>query len=179
MDYKDVVERYAVPMYETRLVHDARWQLTASSLDVRDPTRAVDVFKLFMPTFADERLYVMTLDCRNQMIGITMVASGTPFATLFEPMQIFRPAILQNASGIIMCHNHPSGIAIPSRDDIVVTNELRVIGFVLGIEVIDHIIIGSNGTWSNSFGAPFDEHLAKASFSKAVKAAAKLKSDYA
>jgi DNA repair proteins len=59
-----------------------------------------------------------------------------------HPREVFKPAILANAAGIILLHNHPSGDPSPSQDDLLLTSRLREAGEVLGIQVVDHVILG-------------------------------------
>lgn len=108
-----------------------------------------DAFKLFnevldMEYRAQEVFAIVTLDVKNQVTGLFEVSVGGLTASIVHPREVFQRAILQSASSIILCHNHPSGITKPSRDDIKITNKLIEAGKILGIDVLDHIIIGDN-----------------------------------
>jgi DNA repair protein RadC len=72
------------------------------------------------------------------------VTSGGLSSSIVHPREVFQRAILQGAAAIILCHNHPSGSTEPSQDDIKVTNKLVQAGKIVGIEVLDHIIIGDS-----------------------------------
>ncbi|KKK59891.1 hypothetical protein LCGC14_3029820, partial [marine sediment metagenome] len=74
------------------------------------------------------------------------VAVGTLNAAIVHPREIFKIAIKANAAGLIVAHNHPSGDTNPSREDIALTRRLAEAGRILGIQFIDHIIIG-DGCW--------------------------------
>ena len=65
-----------------------------------------------------------------------------------HPREIFKTAILSNSNQIMLAHNHPSGISAPSNEDKAMTNRIKDAGVILGIELIDHIIIGSNEYFS-------------------------------
>jgi DNA repair protein RadC len=85
---------------------------------------------------------VIMLDTKNQVIGINTVAIGVLASCPVHPREVFKPAILANAAGIVLVHNHPSGDPYPSQDDLLLTNQLKEAGEVLGIQVVDHVILG-------------------------------------
>ena len=77
---------------------------------------------------------------------MNLVSVGTINASLVIPREVFKSSILANASAIIGLHNHPSGNVKPSKEDMIVTRELQKCGQLLGIELLDHIIVGgTNG----------------------------------
>ena len=76
------------------------------------------------------------------MIAYHEVSRGTLDATLVHPREVFKAALLANAAAIVLCHNHPSGESTPSRDDLQLTRRLVEAGTLLGVEVLDHIIVG-------------------------------------
>jgi len=75
------------------------------------------------------------------------VSIGSLDASIVHPREVYKVAILANSSSIIVCHNHPSGDPTPSREDINVTKMLKEAGELLGIPVLDHIIVGSEGAY--------------------------------
>ena len=89
-----------------------------------------------------EEFHIVTLDTKNQVIDTHQVTVGTLDASLVHPREVFRPAIKDAASSIILVHNHPSGDPTPSREDIAVTRRLTESGKTLGIDVLDHIVLG-------------------------------------
>lgn len=89
-----------------------------------------------------EWFYAILLDRKNQPLGRTVVSRGTASSTLVHPREVFKSAILASATGVILVHNHPSGDPAPSTADIKVTQQLRDASKVIGIDLIDHIIIG-------------------------------------
>jgi DNA repair protein RadC len=97
-----------------------------------------------------EWFYVILLNRKNMPIGRTVVSRGSASSTVVHAREVFKPAILTAASGIIGVHNHPSGDPAPSRADIQVTRNLREAGQIIGIDLIDHMIIG-DGTRYYSF----------------------------
>lgn len=91
---------------------------------------------------------ILYLDSKNRVLGIEKISEGTLNAALVHPRETVKGAILQNAAGVIFAHNHPSGIPKPSReDDVLIDKLIEAFGF-LGIDVIDAIIIGKEGTYS-------------------------------
>jgi DNA repair protein RadC len=82
--------------------------------------------------------------------GVELVSQGTAEASLVTPREVYKAAILANARGIILVHNHPSGVASPSADDRAITAILSEAGQVLDIPLLDHVIIGNEAHFSFS-----------------------------
>ncbi len=100
-----------------------------------------------------EIFIVITLNGNNNVINIHEVTKGIVNRTLVHAREVFRTALLDNATAIIVAHNHPSGSTQPSEDDNQVTNMLKEAGKVMGIRVLDHLIIGRfNYTSSKELG---------------------------
>ena len=89
-----------------------------------------------------EHFVVVLLDTKSAVIGITTVSIGILDSALVHPREVYKPAILSNAAAIILAHNHPSGDPTPSAEDRRITQRIHEAGQVLGIEVLDHLIIG-------------------------------------
>ncbi|MFA5858449.1 MAG: DNA repair protein RadC [Elusimicrobiota bacterium] len=89
-----------------------------------------------------EHLRGLYLDIKNKLIHDEIISIGTLTENLVHPREIFNPAIHHSAAGIIISHNHPSGDPTPSEDDVKVTKKLLAASDVLGIELLDHIIVG-------------------------------------
>jgi len=90
----------------------------------------------------------LTLDGASNLIQKRTVFIGTLNHSIIHPREIFADAISDRAAGIIFVHNHPSGNAEPSKEDIAITKRLMEVGKIVGIEIIDHVIIGKNGHFS-------------------------------
>lgn len=103
------------------------------------------VFKLSIQ--AEEVMVMLVLDTKNKVVGAFEVSRGSLNSSIVHPREVFKRALLLNGASIIVGHNHPSGDTTPSREDINVTKRLMDGGKVLGIEVLDHIIIGDNGRY--------------------------------
>ena len=103
-----------------------------------------DIFQLLKEkviNFHKEYFIVVSLDNRNKVISIDTVSIGILNSSLIHPRETFEIAIKNHAASIILCHNHPSGELKPSKDDIIITENLVKAGKILGIEIFDHIII--------------------------------------
>ena len=91
---------------------------------------------------AQESFHVITLNVRNGMINRHLITLGLLSGSLAHPREVFRAAILDSAAAVVLIHNHPSGDATPSAEDITLTRQLIAAGQIIGIQVIDHVIIG-------------------------------------
>ena len=112
---------------------------------------AKDVFEFLQPKVAGqekEMFFALLLDSKNRLVRDELVSVGTLTASLVHPREVFRPAIRAAAAAIIIAHNHPSGCADPSAEDLDVTARLRSAGELIGIPVLDHVIIGA-GTYTS------------------------------
>jgi DNA repair protein RadC len=89
-----------------------------------------------------EEFHIVTLDTKNKVIQSHQITVGTLDASLVHPREVFRAAIKDSAASVILVHNHPSGDPTPSREDIQVTDRLTESGKLLGIDVLDHIVLG-------------------------------------
>ena len=95
-----------------------------------------------------EEFHIVTLDTKNQVIDTHCITVGTLDASLVHPREVFRAAIKDAASSILLVHNHPSGDPTPSREDISVTERLTESGKMIGIDVLDHVVLGRSGSVS-------------------------------
>ena len=91
---------------------------------------------------AQEAFTVLTLDTKYRVIDRHLITLGILDASLVHPREVFRPAIMDGAGAIIVSHNHPSGDATPSAEDIRITRQLVEAGRILRIEILDHVILG-------------------------------------
>jgi DNA repair protein RadC len=91
-----------------------------------------------------EQFRVLSLTTKNHLIAVDVVSVGSLNSSIVHPREVFKKAIIRSAAGVIFVHNHPSGDPEPSKEDIAITNRLLKAGETLGINVLDHIIIGDN-----------------------------------
>jgi DNA repair protein RadC len=112
--------------------------------ELTSPEAAAD---LLVPLLADqdrERCLVALLDTKHRLLGVETVSIGSLDRTFMAPREILRDALLANAAAVVVAHNHPSGDPAPSVDDERITRRLARAGEVVGIEVLDHLVVGSD-----------------------------------
>ncbi|KKU39930.1 MAG: replication and repair protein RadC protein, partial [Candidatus Azambacteria bacterium GW2011_GWE2_46_45] len=125
-----------------------------SSWDKTEKTKissAEDVFKLFgqrLKAKKKEHFLVLLLDARNRLIRSVEISVGSLDASIVHPREVFKEAIGESASRLILVHNHPSGDPKPSEADIEITGRLAAAGKILGLEILDHVIIGNKSASS-------------------------------
>ena len=90
-----------------------------------------------------EHFWIIILNTRNRIRFVELVSLGTMNSSLVHPREVYRRAIKGGASALIIAHSHPSGDCEPSEDDITLTRRLMEAGKIIGIEILDHIIIGN------------------------------------
>ena len=118
---------------------------------IKKITQAKDVFDLFHDRLKDEKhehFYLLTLNNQNNIIREYLVTKGILDSAIIHPREIFKEAIRNSASKIILVHNHPSGNPKPSQEDIEITKRLIEAGKLIDIKVLDHVIIGNGSWWS-------------------------------
>lgn len=107
-----------------------------------------EYFKNILVDKKQEYFYCLYLDNKKNIIKNKLLYIGTINQTLIHPRDIFKEAYILSASAIVCIHNHPSGNPVPSNEDIMMTNNLKQVGEIMGIKVIDHIVIGKNNYYS-------------------------------
>lgn len=124
-------------------------------------TSSAQVFSYYHPSLRDEKrelFFAVFLDARNRLLGEQEISRGSLVASIVHPREVFRPAIRAAAATLICVHNHPSGDPRYSQQDLAVTRRLYEAGRTIGIELLDHIIIGEDSYYSfmDHRIAPFD-----------------------
>ena len=143
-------------MYTTKLTENKRVVLEKEfsgnyptlTYSIKSPDDVATIGKEFMRIHEEpeEYMYMICMNTKNKVIGVFEISHGTANASLVRPREVFQKALLANAVSIIVLHNHPSGDVTPSREDIEVTKRLVEAGNIVGIEVLDHIIVGDGYT---------------------------------
>ena len=95
-----------------------------------------------MAPLAQEQLRVLLLNTKNMVVGQRVVYQGNISSAIVRPAEVLRPAVVEAVPSIIVSHNHPSGDPTPSPEDAAITRELAQAGKLLGIELLDHVVIG-------------------------------------
>jgi DNA repair protein RadC len=123
-------------------------RLLALGPEERRPLRSpADVAALVMPEMrflSQEHFRVLLLDAKNRLLASELIAIGTLNSSLVHPRELFRRAIQVCAAGVILVHNHPSGDPTPSAEDLALTRRLVEAGRLLGMEILDHLVVGDN-----------------------------------
>ena len=104
-----------------------------------------DVRKLLGPEMAplaQEQLRVLLLNTKNQVLGQRVVYQGNVNSSIVRPAEVLRPAVIEAVPSIIISHNHPSQDPTPSPEDAAITRDIAEAGKLLGIELLDHVVIG-------------------------------------
>ena len=111
---------------------------------INSPEEAANLVRYEMSGLDHEEIWTMLLDTRNKLIEIKHIYVGSLNSAFARTAEIFKPAILANAAGIILAHNHPSGESNPSPEDIAMTRNLVQAGRMLDIDLVDHLVIAAN-----------------------------------
>jgi DNA repair protein RadC len=143
-----ILEKY-IPLYRIELVRE-RMIPIAPRPSIHNPDDVVAILQEELLKADREKLVCVMLSAKNVVIGLDIVSVGTLTSSLASGLEIFKSAILLNAAAIILSHNHPSGDATPSREDIQLTDRISKAGEILGIKLLDHIIIAEQGNYSFS-----------------------------
>ncbi|HBG8471212.1 TPA: DNA repair protein RadC [Clostridioides difficile] len=114
---------------------------------ISNPYDAYRLAKNFLADSDREKFVVVCLDVKSQPVSIEVVSIGTVNSAIVHPREVFKVAILTNASKIICFHNHPSGNTNFSKEDEDITKRLQKCGEILGIELVDHIVVGDDGKY--------------------------------
>jgi DNA repair protein RadC len=115
---------------------------TDAKYQVRTPADAANLVMLDLAYLDTEQMRILLLDAKSQLVEKISLYQGTANSSVLRAAEVFRPAIIRNCPGLILCHNHPSGDPTPSPDDLETTRRLEEAGRILDIELVDHIIIG-------------------------------------
>lgn len=113
-----------------------------NSYKITQPKDVADLMLPDMRFLKKEYLKVLLLNTKNVVISVETVSVGSLNSSIVHPREVFNVAIRKSAASIIICHNHPSGDTTPSKEDLNITKRLKECGQLLGIELLDHIIIG-------------------------------------
>jgi DNA repair protein RadC len=136
-----------IPVYHIELVRDRQIKVEPRHA-VHSSDDVVAILQDELLSADREKLICLMLNAKNVVIGMEIVSVGTLTSSMAHPREIYKSAILKNAASIILSHCHPSGDPTPSRDDIQMTERVAKAGEILGIRLLDHVIIGEQGTFS-------------------------------
>jgi DNA repair protein RadC len=112
---------------------------------IKCPQDCATLFGAEMQGLEQEQMRVVILDTKNRVKSVVTAYQGSLHTTVIRVAELFREAMIANAAAVIVMHNHPSGDATPSPEDIAVTREIAQAGKLLDIDVLDHLVIGNPG----------------------------------
>jgi DNA repair protein RadC len=138
-------KQVSIPIYRVTLVREGKIPTYESR--IRSSANAYSVLQEFLSDTDREHFVILMLDQKNQVIGINTVSIGSLTASVVHPREVYKPLILSNAAAVILGHNHPSGDPQPSKEDRAITQRLKEAGALLGINVLDHLVIGAEGQY--------------------------------
>ncbi len=129
-----------------RRVYDEKDTITKEK--IKDSATAYKYFSKYIEREKQENLLAVYLDNQNRYISHKILFKGTLNSSLVHPREVFKQALLENASGIIVLHNHPSGNTRPSKSDDETTQVLAETGSIMGIKLLDHLIVSKQSYYS-------------------------------
>lgn len=120
---------------------------TQNLMRLATPADAAVAFRCRLEFEPVEVFGVICLSTKHDVLGYHEVSRGTLDSTVVHPREVFKAAVMENAASVIVGHNHPSGDVTPSPEDVLLTRRLATAGQVLGIDLLDHVVIGANGRY--------------------------------
>ncbi len=141
---KAITVKAAMELGKRSLRGDPFWK----SKQISSPADAIALFENEMCFLKKEEVHVALLDTRHRVIRKSVISSGGLASTGIYPRELLREAIKANASAIVLAHNHPSGDPKPSPDDASTTRTLKKAADLIGIDLIDHIVVGRGSSSS-------------------------------
>src|SRR5947207_3580690 len=135
---------YTIPGFRIALVREPGVKL-AERPQVRVAADAAPLVAQYIGDSDREVFAVALLTVRHRVLGLHTVSVGCLTSSLVHPREVFKPAILASSAALLLAHNHPSGDPEPSAEDIALTRRLIAGGQLLGIEILDHLILGEAG----------------------------------
>ena len=123
---------------------DKTTRYSGISRDCGSPKQVTEIINTVfgLDTSPQEVLVAIFVNTKNQLVGIQELTRGTVDRSLANGAEVYKAALLHNASGVILSHNHPSGDPEPSREDIAVTQRIAEAGRIIEIPLLDHVVIG-------------------------------------
>lgn len=127
-----------------KIVRDRSVVYLAENKNVNSPAAAANAIREVIGDSDRENFVVLCLNRKHDIVSAEIASIGTISECFVHPREIFKAAVLSSASAIVVGHNHPSGNPTPSDDDFNITKRLIEAGKILGIDVLDHIVIGDD-----------------------------------
>ena len=135
---------YTIPGFRIALVREPGVKLAARPR-IRIPAEAAPMLAQYIGEADREVFVIAMLTVRHRVLGLHTVSVGCLTSSLVHPREVLKPAILSGSAAFLAAHNHPSGDPEPSAEDIALTRRLAAAGQLVGIELLDHLILGEAG----------------------------------
>lgn len=144
------ITKYTTRLTEAqRAVLEKEFTVNCPEVDrkMNSPERVAKLAKHFLRLHkrTEEYLYMVCMNTKLEMIAVFELSHGNVNSSIMSVREIFQKALLANAVSIILMHNHPSGDPTPSREDVEVTKRAKEAGDLLGVQLLDHIVVGRPG----------------------------------
>lgn len=134
--------------YKLQLIKENGKSYPAHDRTLDSPSKVANLlFDLDVDKEPIETLYLLLFDARLRLIGLSRLSTGTATMSIVDPKAILQTALLSNAVGIMLAHNHPSGDCAPSLEDRHATDKVKQVCDLVGIHFHDHLIIGHDGQY--------------------------------
>lgn len=134
--------------YKLQLIKESGKSYPAHDRTLDSPSKVANLlFDLDVDKEPIETLFLLLFDTRLRLIGLSRLSTGTATMSIVDPKAILQTALLSNATGIMLAHNHPSGDCAPSLEDKKATDRVKKVCDLVGIYLHDHIIIGHDGQY--------------------------------
>lgn len=138
-----------VNIYSVKLVRESSSLYDLDTTTITGPESAAELIRKVLATdeMTNEHFMMLSLNVKNKVVGVHTLHIGTLNSSVAHPRDAFQHALLNNAASIMIAHNHPSGDPTPSKEDIDVTKRYVDAGKIIGIQVLDHIILGDGNRY--------------------------------
>ena len=133
-----------IKVKKVNMIKEGSLKVPNGTKRISSPKEVFKILQMYLDGADREHLVCICLNTKNHVINIETISIGSLNASIVHPREVFKIAILSNSASIILGHNHPSGDPTPSREDINISERLKECGQILGIDVLDHVIIGED-----------------------------------
>ena len=137
-------ENEFIKIQKVILVKEGTLKIPKEFKKISSPSDISEIFKKYLEGADREYMACICLNTKNDIINISTISIGSLNSAIIHPREVYKIAILSNAASIILAHNHPSENVEPSKEDVNITIRIKECGKILGIELLDHIIIGGD-----------------------------------
>lgn len=129
---------------ETLTVREEVGQYFQADRRYTSPAQVAEIFS-FLHNEVKEHFFTVHLDGKNRILCLDLVSVGSLNQSIVHPREVFKTSLSTSAASLLLVHNHPTGDPTPSAEDIAITRRLKEAGEIIGIKVLDHVIVGTEG----------------------------------